>query len=395
LNFDYTDDQKALKDEARKFLMGVAPLSVVRGVLENPQSGHDPALWARIGEQGWCGAAIPESYGGLGFGYVELCALAEELGRAVAPVPFASSVYLFAEAVLLAGSEAQKAALLPQVATGELVGTMAVTEGPGPLLPERLAARVRGSALGGALTGVNLPVTDGLVATRAVVLAQGEAGPGLYLVDLTGPGVTREGVATIDPTRGAAKISFDNAPVEPLGDGGDALAQLARIQDRAAILIAFEQLGGADRALEMARDYALERYAFGRPIGSYQAIKHKLADVFVKNQVARANAYYGAWALSSDAPELPLAAAAARVAASAAYWLASKENIQTHGGIGFTWEADCHFFYRRARHLALVLGAPRDWKRRLADRLEQRLNAELAEAPERVKGPELVQGNAA
>jgi len=380
LNFDYTDDQKALKDEARKFLMGVAPLSVVRGVLENPQSGHDPALWARIGEQGWCGAAIPESYGGLGFGYVELCALAEELGRAVAPVPFASSVYLFAEAVLLAGSEAQKAALLPQVATGELVGTMAVTEGPGPLLPERLAARVRGSALGGALTGVNLPVTDGLVATRAVVLAQGEAGPGLYLVDLTGPGVTREGVATIDPTRGAAKISFDNAPVEPLGDGGDALAQLARIQDRAAILIAFEQLGGADRALEMARDYALERYAFGRPIGSYQAIKHKLADVFVKNQVARANAYYGAWALSSDAPELPLAAAAARVAASAAYWLASKENIQTHGGIGFTWEADCHFFYRRARHLALVLGAPRDWKRRLADRLEQRLNAELAEA---------------
>ena len=129
----------------------------------------------------------------------------------------------------------------------------------------------------------------------------------------------------------------------------------------------------------MARDYALERYAFGRQIGSYQAIKHKLADVFVRNEVARANAYYGAWALSSDAPELPLAAAAARVASSAAYWLASKENIQTHGGIGFTWEADCHFFYRRARHLALVLGAPRDWKRRLADRLELRFDAELAE----------------
>lgn len=128
----------------------------------------------------------------------------------------------------------------------------------------------------------------------------------------------------------------------------------------------------------MARDYALERYAFGRPIGSYQAIKHKLADVFVRNEVARANAYYGAWALASDAPELPLAAAAARVSSSAAYHFAAKENIQTHGGIGFTWEADCHFFYRRARHLALIIGAPRMWKRRLADRLEQRLETEAA-----------------
>ena len=165
-----------------------------------------------------------------------------------------------------------------------------------------------------------------------------------------------------------------------MGTGGDGFDQLVRIYDRAAILLAFEQLGGADRALEMARDYALERYAFGRPIGGYQAIKHKLADVFVKNEVARANAYYGAWALSCDAPELPVAAAAARVAASAAYWLASKENIQTHGGIGFTWEADCHFFYRRARHLGLVLGAPRDWKRKLADRLQSRLAAESVTA---------------
>ncbi len=374
MNFDYTDDQKALKDEARKFLSACSPLSVVRGVLENPADGHDKALWARICEQGWCGAVIPESYGGLGFGYVELCALAEELGRAVAPVPFASSIYLFAEALLHAGSEAQKSALLPLVASGELIGTLAVSEGPGALAAERIAARVSN----GMLTGAKMPVTDGLAAGRAVVLAQGDAGPGLYLVDLTGPGVARELVSTIDPTRGAARISFDGAPAEPLGNPGEGLQMLARIHDRAAILLAFEQLGGADRALEMARDYALERYAFGRPIGGYQAIKHKLADVFIRNEVARANAYYGAWALSCDAPELPLAAAAARVSASAAYWLASKENIQTHGGIGFTWEADCHFFYRRARHLGLVIGAPRDWKRRLADRLEARLESELA-----------------
>jgi alkylation response protein AidB-like acyl-CoA dehydrogenase len=218
-----------------------------------------------------------------------------------------------------------------------------------------------------------------MAAKHAVVLAVGVEGPGLYLVDLTGRGVERRGVSTIDPTRGSGEIAFAGAHAQPLGEPGKGLELLGRIQDRAAVLLAFEQLGGADRCLEMARDYALERYAFGRPIGSYQAIKHKLADVFIKNEVARANAYYGAWALSTGAPELPLAAAAARVAGSAAYWLAAKENIQTHGGIGFTWEADCHFFYRRARHLGLVVGAPRDWKRRLADRLEARVAAEESE----------------
>ena len=317
---------------------------------------------------------FPSIYGGIGMGYVELCALAEELGRAVAPVPFASSVYLFAEALLLAGSESQKAELLPQVSTGALIGTLAVSEGPGVLAPGQIATRFSG----GRLTGAKVPVTDGLAADRAVVLAQGDDGPVLVLVDLTVAGVVREDIATIDPTRGAARIVFDGAPAEPLGAPGSGLDRLARIQDRAAVLLAFEQLGGADRCLEMARDYALERYAFGRPIGSYQAIKHKLADVFVANEVARANAYFGAWALSVNARELPVAAAAARVAASNAYWLAAKENIQTHGGIGFTWEADCHFFYRRAKHLSLVLGSPRDWRRRLADGLEAQVLREEA-----------------
>ena len=376
MNFDYTDDQKALKEEARRFLTAASPLTVARAVLENPGDGYDVALWGRIVEQGWCGATIPEAYGGLGLGYVELCALAEELGRAVAPVPFASSIYFFAEGLMLAGSEEQKAELLPLVASGELIGTLAVSEGAGVLTEARIAAKVSG----GKLSGTKLPVADGMAAARAIVLAQGEdggdAGLGLYLVDLAGEGVTREAVSNIDPTRGTAQISFDGAPSELLGEAGKGLETLKAIQERGAILLAFEQLGGADRCLEMARDYALERYAFGRPIGSYQAIKHKLADVFVKNEVARANAYYGAWALSTDAPELPVAAAAARVAGSAAYWMAAKEMIQTYGGIGVTWEADCHFFYRRARHLGLVIGAPRDWKRRLADGLEARVNAE-------------------
>ncbi|OYU03046.1 MAG: acyl-CoA dehydrogenase [Sphingomonadaceae bacterium PASS1] len=376
MNFDYTDDQKALKEEARRFLTAASPLTVARAVLENPGDGYDTALWGRIVEQGWCGATIPESYGGLGLGYVELCALAEELGRAVAPVPFASSIYFFAEALMLVGSEQQKSELLPLVASGELIGTLAVAEGAGVLTEARISAKVSG----GRVFGTKLPVADGMAAGRAVVLAQGDdggdTGLGLYLVDLIGEGVSREAVSNIDPTRGAARISFDGAPAELLGEASKGLETLHRIQERGAILLAFEQLGGADRCLEMARDYALERYAFGRPIGSYQAIKHKLADVFVKNEVARANAYYGAWALSTDAPELPVAAAAARVAGSAAYWMAAKEMIQTYGGIGVTWEADCHFFYRRARHLGLVIGAPRDWKRRLADSLEARVNAE-------------------
>jgi len=372
VNFDYTDEQKALKDEARRFLAAVSPLTVVRAALENPAAGYDAALWRRIAGQGWCGAAIPERHGGLGIGYVELCALAEELGRALAPVPFASSVYQFAECLLAGGSDAQQADLLPKIAGGTAIGTLAIAEGPGVLTAERLAVRV----VGGRISGEKLPVADGIAATHAIVLARDEAGTGLYLVDLDGGGVRREAVSTLDPTRAEARLCFDNAPAEQVGAAGEGMALLGKVQDRAAILVAFEQVGGADRCLEMARDYALERYAFGRPIGSYQAIKHKLADIFVRNEVARANAYYGAWALSTDAPELPLAAAAARVAASAAYWQAAKENIQTHGGIGFTWEADCHFFYRRARHLSLVLGAPRDWKRRLADRLEQRLAAE-------------------
>jgi alkylation response protein AidB-like acyl-CoA dehydrogenase len=372
VNFDYTDEQKALKDEARRFLAAFSPLATVRAVLEEPRIGHDPALWARICEQGWCGAAIPESYGGLGMGYVDLCALAEELGRSLAPVPFASTIYQFSEALVIAGSEEQKQRLLPQVCAGEIIGTLAASEGPGVLRSEALAVRY----VDGKLRGAKVPVIDGLAANWAIVLAASDDGPVLVLVDLSQESVRREAVATLDPTRGAARIHFDGAAAEVIGQPGQGVQLLARVQDHAAVLLAFEQVGGADRCLEMARDYALERYAFGRQIGSYQAIKHKLADMFIAIEVGRANAYYGAWALSTQAPELPVAAAAARVAASAAYWQASKENIQTHGGIGFTWEADCHLFYRRARHLGLVLGAPRDWKRRLASRIEQQVAAE-------------------
>ena len=184
--------------------------------------------------------------------------------------------------------------------------------------------------------------------------------------------MTRETLSTLDPSRDAARLVFNKVPAERLGGAGEGLALVEQVLDRAAVLLAFEQTGGADRALEMAKDYALERFAFGRAIANYQAIKHKLADMYVKNELARSNAYYGAWALNSNAPELPVAASAARIAASEAYWFGSKENIQTHGGIGFTWAVDCHLHYRRSRQLSLVAGAPRVWKDRLVSHLERR-----------------------
>ncbi len=371
MNFDFSDDQKFLKDQANKFLTEKCDLSVPRRVLEN-QDSHDADLWKGIVEMGWTGTTIPEAYGGLGLGHLELCVIAEELGRALAPVPFSSSVYLATEAILLAGSEEQKQTYLPKMASGDLIGTLAIAEGPKPTTTKSIETKFEG----GVLNGTKMPVPDGLSADFAVVLARTGSGASeqafsLAIADLTS-GVAREPVDTLDPSRQQGKLDFSSTPASLLGEQGAGWDLYRRTLDRAAILFAFEQVGGADACLEMAKGYALERYAFGRQIGSYQAIKHKLADMYINNQLARSNAYYGAWALSSDAPELPTAAAGARVSATQAYHYASKENIQTHGGMGFTWEADCHLFYRRAKLLGLALGSERVWKEKLVTTLEQR-----------------------
>ena len=368
MNFDFSDDQKSLKDEARRFLSDKGGAKVTRRVLDDAKLSYDETLWRSVAEMGWLGAAIPEANGGLGLGRLELCVLAEELGRAVAPIPFSSTVYFFAEALMLAGSEAQKQALLPKLAAGEVIGCFAVSEGPGAPKPSSIQARFEG----GTLNGVKIPVTDGDCATHAVVAAREGSGVSLALVELTQPGVTRTTLKTLDPTRGHARLEFKNAKAQSLGDAGQGWELAEAVLDRAAVLIAFEQIGGAQACLEMASDYAKQRYAFSRQIGSFQAIKHKLADMYVAIEVARSNAYYGAWALSSEAAELPFAAAAARAAASDAYYLCAKENIQTHGGMGFTWEVDCHLFFRRAKLLALQAGAPAVWKEKLVQRLEQR-----------------------
>jgi alkylation response protein AidB-like acyl-CoA dehydrogenase len=269
---------------------------------------------------------------------------------------------------MLAGSDGQKGALLPKVAAGELIGCFAISEGPGAPTASSIQAKFDGATL----NGVKIPVTDGDCADYAIVVAKEGSGVSLVLVDLKQPGVTRTTLKTLDPTRGHAKIEFKNAKAERLGAAGQGWDLAEAVLDRAAVLLAFEQVGGSQACLEMAIDYAKNRVAFSRPIGSFQAIKHKLADMYVSIEVARSNAYYGAWALSTDAAELPFAAAASRAAASDAYYLCAKENIQTHGGMGFTWEVDCHLFYRRAKLLALQAGAPAVWKEKLVRRLEQR-----------------------
>jgi alkylation response protein AidB-like acyl-CoA dehydrogenase len=368
VNFDFSDDQKSLRDEARRFLSEKAGAKVTRRVLDEANLSYDEALWRAVAAMGWIGVAIPEEHGGTGLGRLELCVLAEELGRAVAPIPYSSTVYFFAEALMLAGSDAQKTAFLPKVAAGAAIGCFAVSEGPGAPTATGMQARFEN----GALSGVKIPVTDGDCAHYAVVVAREGGGVSLVLVDLNQSGVTRTNLKTLDPTRGHARLEFKNAKAERLGAAGQGWELAEALLDRAAVLLAFEQVGGSQACLEMARDYAKERFAFSRPIGSFQAIKHKLADMYVAIEVARSNAYYGAWALSTEAAELPFAAAAARAAASDAFYLCAKENIQTHGGMGFTWEVDCHLFYRRAKLLALQAGAPAVWKEKLVKRLEQR-----------------------
>jgi alkylation response protein AidB-like acyl-CoA dehydrogenase len=371
MNFDFSDDQKMLKAQARKFLTDKCSTKVVRKILESDEP-YDRALWKGIAEMGWLGTAIPEEFDGLGLGYLELCVLAEELGRAVAPVPFSSSVYLATEAIVLAGSAEQKKKYLPKLAAGEIIGTFAFAEGAQPPTAKTVSTTFKS----GKLDGKKLPVPDGDIADFAVVVAKtgdtGDRALSLVIVDLKAGGVTRTSIKTLDPSRSHAEIKFSGAPAEALGAQGEGWALARRILDRAAVLMAFEQLGGADVCLEMAKDYALNRYAFGRKIGSFQAIKHKLAEMYVGNELARSNSYYGAWALSTNAAELPEAAASARISATDAFHFASKENIQTHGGMGFTWELDCHLYYRRAKLLGLALGASRGWKDRLVTYLETR-----------------------
>lgn len=361
MDFDFSSEQQILRQQAKRFLAEHCGIAAVRRVLERPDCHHDAALWRALAAQGYLGAAIPAELGGLGLGPLETCVIAEEIGRVIAPVPLVSTIYLAAPTLIACGSAEQRRRYLAPIAAGRAIGCYAISEpdSPGDRAP---ACQYRE----GRIHGTKTPVTDGMIADFAIVTVAHAQSLQLALVDLRG-NVERTPLATIDPTRGAARLRFDGAEAQLLET--DAPRALDAAFCRAAVYLAFEQIGGADRCLEMARDYALQRHAFGAPIGRYQAIKHQLADLYVAIELARSNAYYAAWALETSDRALPAAAAAARVAASEAFWRAARENIHVHGGSGFTWEMDCHLYYRRAHQLSLIAGSPNRWRQRLLSEL--------------------------
>jgi alkylation response protein AidB-like acyl-CoA dehydrogenase len=363
MNFDFSDEQKLLQQTARDFLAEHAPLSACREILESDQA-YSASLWKSAAEMGWQGAVIPEKFGGAEFGHLELAMIAYEVGRSLAPIPFGPSVYVATEALLAFGTDAQQNSWLPKLASGDAIGTFAFAEKPGQNTVESVTATVEN----GKLSGIKIPVADGDIAHVAIVGAREGGALGLYIVDLSGTGVERSTLESFDPSRSQARLVFDGAACERLGDA-DASA-ISSLLDRAAVLTAFEQVGAAERAFEITREFILGRFAFGKPIAAFQAIKHRMADLWCEIELARSNAYYAAWALSNDDPELPVASCIARIQASQAFEKTTVEMIEFHGGVGYTWEYDCHLFYRRAKLLSASLGTPKHWKNLLIDRLQ-------------------------
>jgi alkylation response protein AidB-like acyl-CoA dehydrogenase len=346
LNFDFPEDCQAIAAELRRVLARVCPMEEVRRTMD--ATGTSAPTWRALAELGVLGTAVPERWGGSGGSTLALAACAAEIGWACAPVPMLPSVYLATEALLLADDDALRDRWLPGLAAGDVVGSFA-------LAPAEL------SCLEGRLSGLVPRVPAGATAGLLIAPCDGV----LWCVDLGHRGVVRRPLRVLDPGSPLADIVLDAVPAVALGE----LALQDTLIDRVAALLAMDQLGGADRALDMARAYVMQRRTFGRVVASYQAIKHKLADMWVKNEIARGHAWHAAWALACSEPTLPLAAASARLAASAAYSFAAQENLQLHGGVGFTWEAGCHPLYKRALSTSLALGAPAHWQRHLVTRL--------------------------
>lgn len=350
MDFDLSDEQKMLAEQARGLLAERTPYDHLRKLIDGGAEWDEP-LWRELGAMGFLGANIPEAHGGLGMTELDLGVISQELGRANAAVPFFSSIVLAADAIRLAGSAAQQAEWLPKLASGEVVACFASAEGPGPVLGQ-------GAVLAqGKLTGTKQPVADAGIASLAVV----QVGDGLALVRLDQPGVTRTRLDSFDQLRAHYRIDFAGAEAEAMPGQG----VLPTLLDRAAVQAAFEAVGGSEACLQMGLGYVKDRQMFGRPLASYQAIKHKLADVAVAIELAKSNAYFGGWAAEASPADLPAAAAAARLTAIKAFELAARENLQVHGGIGYTFEANCHFYYRRERMLAVIVGNRGYWANRL------------------------------
>jgi alkylation response protein AidB-like acyl-CoA dehydrogenase len=365
VNFAFTEEQEELRRSARTFLRDQSSSEQVRRAMES-ESGYDPELWRRLGsEMGWTAVTIPEQYGGLGLGYVELVALLEEMGSVLLCAPFFSSIALGANALLVAGTEDQKAEHLPLIAAGETIATLAFTEAGGGWDADAVHTTATADGADFILDGAKAYVLDGHVADLLIVVARvfgskGESGLRLFCVPSDSEGLTRKRQSTMDQTRALAEIKFDHVRVPATsmmnGAGDEAWPAVSKILDLAAVALAAEQVGGAQQCLDMSVQYAKEREQFGRVIGGFQAVKHMLADMMLAVESARSAAYYAGWAAAEGAEDLPELASIAKAYCSDAFFHCAAESIQIHGGVGFTWEYDVHLLFKRAKSSETMLG---------------------------------------
>jgi alkylation response protein AidB-like acyl-CoA dehydrogenase len=369
MNFAFSDEQEELRTAVRRFLAEKSPESEVRRLMDTTD-GYDPAVWSQMADQlGLQSLTIPEEFGGSGFTYVELLVVLEEMGAALLCAPFFSSVALGANALLTSGDDEAKKSYLPGIASGETIATLAITEenGKWDFSGIELAATQKDG--GWVLNGAKMFVIDGHVANLIIVAARTGAGVTLFAVDGDAAGLTRTPLPTMDQTRKQARLQFADTPAALIGTDGGAEAGLSKTLDLAAVALAAEQVGGAQHVLDASVEYAKTRIQFGRPIGSFQAIKHKCADMLLEVESAKSAAYYAAWAAAEDSDELPVVASLAKSYCSEAYFHSAAENIQIHGGIGFTWEHPAHLYFKRAKSSELLLGDPSYHRELLAQRI--------------------------
>jgi len=369
MNFAFSEEQEELRKTVRAFLESKSPETAVREQMET-ENGFDPAVWSQMGGQmGLQGLSIPEEFGGSGFSFIELGVVLEEMGRALLCAPFFSSVVLAANALLLSGDDAAKKKYLPGIAAGETIATLATTEPSGKWDEKGITTKAEGSGNDWKITGTKMFVIDGATASLIIVGARTGKGVSLFAVDGSAKGLTRTSLSTMDQTRKQAKLEFNATPATLIGTDGKGWDVLSQVFDLAAVALAAEQVGGAQKVLEMAVEYAKVRVQFGRPIGSFQAIKHKCADMLLEVESAKSAAYYGMWCAAEMNDELASVASLAKAYCSEAYFHAAAENIQIHGGIGFTWEHPAHLYFKRAKSSELLFGDPTYHRELLAQRI--------------------------
>ncbi len=369
MNFAFSEEQEELRRFVRQFLEDKSPESAVREQMDT-EKGYDDAVWNQMAEQlGLQGLVIPEEYGGSGFSYVELIVVLEEMGRALLCAPFFSSVVLAGNAIVHSGDEAAKSALLPGIARGETVAALAFTEENGRWDDSGITVEAAADDDGWRISGTKMFVIDGHTADVVLVAARTASGVSLFWCPGDAEGLISTALSTMDQTRKQARLEFDNTPVTLIGTEGGGWPVLERVLDLAAVALAAEQVGGAQMCLDMSVQYAKDRVQFGRPIGSFQAIKHKCADMLLEVESAKSAAYYAGWCASELNDELPSVASLAKAYCSEAYFHASAENIQIHGGIGFTWEHPAHLYFKRAKSSELLFGDPTYHRELLAQRI--------------------------